>query len=1005
MISKKEAQYKDVSPDREERRCYICTMFRAPSSCSLVRGKILAEGVCKHFELDKRFDINFSSQPVAKVAKGLEGGKTMPDPMRMYLPLTKVDAVNRLVYGIATEEVPDRAGEIMDYQKSKPYFEAWSKAQWEATNGQSLGNLRAMHTKIAAGKLTELHFNDEAKRIDICAKVVDDEEWKKVIEGVYSGFSIGGSYAAPRVPDTKNPALKRYVADPFEISLVDLPCLPTATFQLIKSIGAVSEVENRPFKKIDNDDGILEAFERFHRGEFDRDLFEKMTVEEAAGVGPDAHVGMPSGRDEQHDPSSIRDNPPPPEEGGGSSDAAPRTPSTAKVPNREGEEDEEVNDSELPSDKDKNVGDPGGPIAGAGEGATHSLIAEKAAGGTATTNTGEGGEDDIRNSVMQVWLAKDGKPFRNKKDALEHTEKLRLAEVAKELAAPTEAAIAALEASLDRVDGGKPASITDLHAHDAAWQAAKAGVQTRAGVNPLGKVYHDVKDLPPAVTDHFKDANKQHQWMDVWNSVYGKKKDEQQAFAEAWAAAEKAPTQAEVEKKAASTPAKYGNVEYADPGFQGDKKRYPVDTEKHIRAAWSYIHMPKNAAKYSSNQVAHIKTKIAGAWKAKVDPEGPPEASKAMGSAFIRMLGENLSKHLYDVGEVACTILRLNDMVSCLEMEAVREGDDAQISAELRANVASLCDFLRNLVEEETKELVMGTEDLTGWADNDDGDDSAVQIFVRAACGANALALAKIFREVIIAPQEDEARVAKAKGQSWGYGPALPLIEAMEKVGAKLGQVNRMHLQAAHDHIAAMCDGESCEGGDTEKWTKAGAKLSRAVKEKLQAAHDRLGELGADCSMSKGAYLFATNPEVRSFEKSRGMGGGGLSAVIDENAGLKEALKRVTGVLTDLRTRVEKIERTPEPSKGIKRTIFEKGAPVMGTGEVPDVGGNGVLHRIEKGYEGADAFSYGGRTGQGAIDEYEKFLNTLTPDQRSIELIKLAQRFPTVQVGGPGFLR
>jgi hypothetical protein len=41
----------------------------------------------------------------------------------------------------------------------------------------------------------------------------------------------------------------------------------------------------------------------------------------------------------------------------------------------------------------------------------------------------------------------------------------------------------------------------------------------------------------------------------------------------------------------------YGDVTYADPGYQKDgKKRYPLDTEAHCRAAWSYINMPKNAS-------------------------------------------------------------------------------------------------------------------------------------------------------------------------------------------------------------------------------------------------------------------------------------------------------------------------------------------------------------------------------------------------------------------------
>jgi hypothetical protein len=62
--------------------------------------------------------------------------------------------------------------------------------------------------------------------------------------------------------------------------------------------------------------------------------------------------------------------------------------------------------------------------------------------------------------------------------------------------------------------------------------------------------------------------------------------------------------------------APYGNVTYADPGWQADKKkRYPLDTERHIRAAWSYINMPKNAKKYTSSQLSSIKAKIRAAMK------------------------------------------------------------------------------------------------------------------------------------------------------------------------------------------------------------------------------------------------------------------------------------------------------------------------------------------------------------------------------------------------------
>lgn len=60
-----------------------------------------------------------------------------------------------------------------------------------------------------------------------------------------------------------------------------------------------------------------------------------------------------------------------------------------------------------------------------------------------------------------------------------------------------------------------------------------------------------------------------------------------------------------------STAKPYGDVKYADP----KNGKYPIDTEEHIRAAWSYINMPKNAAKYPLNGVtlAEVKGRIKAA--------------------------------------------------------------------------------------------------------------------------------------------------------------------------------------------------------------------------------------------------------------------------------------------------------------------------------------------------------------------------------------------------------
>ncbi len=155
--------------------------------------------------------------------------------LNLFIPITKVDAQQRLVYGVATAEAEDRAGEICDYASTKPLYEKWSQEIAQSSGGKSRGNLRAMHGNVAAGKVTALNFNDKQKQIEICAKVVDDSEWNKVQEGVYTGFSQGGTYARRWTDDD---GVTRYTAAPSEISLVDLPCLPQAVFEMVKADGS-----------------------------------------------------------------------------------------------------------------------------------------------------------------------------------------------------------------------------------------------------------------------------------------------------------------------------------------------------------------------------------------------------------------------------------------------------------------------------------------------------------------------------------------------------------------------------------------------------------------------------------------------------------------------------------------------------------------------------------------------------------------------------------------------
>lgn len=179
------------------------------------------------------------------------GGVTL-----LYIPIRKIEEERRLVYGIAAAEEVDRAGEIFDYESSKPYIETWSAQQAKESGGVSYGNVRAMHGDVSAGKIVRpIDFDDESKTVNVCIKVVDDDEWRKVLEGVYTGLSFGGQY----VRRWEDGAAMRYTLKPQELSLADRPCVPSASIvEVVKSDGGVRNMVlkgrktmNENVKKID----------------------------------------------------------------------------------------------------------------------------------------------------------------------------------------------------------------------------------------------------------------------------------------------------------------------------------------------------------------------------------------------------------------------------------------------------------------------------------------------------------------------------------------------------------------------------------------------------------------------------------------------------------------------------------------------------------------------------------------------------------------------------------
>lgn len=158
-------------------------------------------------------------------------------PWVAFLPLTKFDEATGIGQGVLAEEALDKAGEIMDYASARPEFERWSGEIAKASGEKSVGNLRAMHQKHAAGKFTKVEFDDEAKKVLVEFKVVDPVDRVKCAEGVYTGLSVGGSYVK-RWDDEVVKGATRYTPRPVEGSLVDNPCMYGATFVYKKATGA-----------------------------------------------------------------------------------------------------------------------------------------------------------------------------------------------------------------------------------------------------------------------------------------------------------------------------------------------------------------------------------------------------------------------------------------------------------------------------------------------------------------------------------------------------------------------------------------------------------------------------------------------------------------------------------------------------------------------------------------------------------------------------------------------
>jgi len=164
-------------------------------------------------------------------------GKTLAKVAR-YIPFAKIDKKTKTVSGIASTEAIDGAGDIIS-------FEAVAEA---LPDYMKFGNIREMHQLIAIGSIVDYKLDAKKKELWIDVKISDDQAWKKVQDGVYKGFSIGGGilewdYVQKEaidddgntyVIDTEVRKVTKIVMN--EISLVDRPCNPEALLDMYKSV-------------------------------------------------------------------------------------------------------------------------------------------------------------------------------------------------------------------------------------------------------------------------------------------------------------------------------------------------------------------------------------------------------------------------------------------------------------------------------------------------------------------------------------------------------------------------------------------------------------------------------------------------------------------------------------------------------------------------------------------------------------------------------------------------
>ena len=189
---------------------------------------------------------------------------TDKDSVRLSMPIGKVDIERRMVSGFATLDNIDKQDDIVTTEASLQAFKNFR------------GNLREMHQPSAVGKIVSFkedrYFDPNSKKfysgVYVSAYVSKgaQDAWEKVLDGTYSGFSIGGNIKS--WDDAYNADMDKAIRiikdyDLYELSLVDSPANQFASIISVEKVNGHNVISGASVDAIienvfyDSENGIV----------------------------------------------------------------------------------------------------------------------------------------------------------------------------------------------------------------------------------------------------------------------------------------------------------------------------------------------------------------------------------------------------------------------------------------------------------------------------------------------------------------------------------------------------------------------------------------------------------------------------------------------------------------------------------------------------------------------------------------------------------------------------